>query len=561
MKRLPATLLSLALAAALSGAAAFGGAASSRAGGPEAPPPSLPRSTLSPDGGPSARPSTPLCFDLRNPASAYSTLSHIDPSIFRRHDSPLARLVSSLDLPTFTFDDLDGTPFVFSNDPATVAALDSALAENDWDLRNFPIPEEWPSSTRLYVQDADVSTNYPILFIPHDRHILLTDTPVVARIPDFLNALSALPSTIPAEGDIVLQITGDTLATLAGGGLFSSFARRNYATCTAGLGLDGDTAALQLVVAPIPCSGLDDGIAACGPISPATACVNHPGAIAFAARGPGPLLFPHEQNQPGELLCLFVATRSVAASVFPPVHPLGLPRMLGFMEIRPGHDDPAETRDGFLSLFSSHVFAIDTTTYRDFPLDTITVAAPDAFAAFLDDRLGPAGATAHAVVAQGLASGHMTLSTATLPDGHLVALNDADGTLLRAAIDALLDGGLSTRLFEQSPAFRAAFPPPDAPAHAIAHLDLSDLDAICGFSDLGFLPLLGIPLSSNSIPSPCPIDLFAYIASDSSLVTRLRAPVPLLHSLAAPDGGPSARQSSPSFASCTSFSSPSSPAP
>ena len=501
MKRLPAALLALALAAATS--SAF---------------------------------DKPLCFELRGPASAYSTLSQIAPAFCNAFfDTPLARLVCSLDLPAFTFDDRDSGPFVFSDDPATAAALASALTQNGWNLRDFSIPEEWPPSTRLYVQDADAATNHPILLIPHDRHILLTDTPVVVRIPDFLDALSTLPNRLPAEGDIVAQITGDNLATLADDNLFSSFARRNIATLTAGLGLDGDTAALQLVVAPIPCSGLDNGIDACGPISPSTACVNLPGAIAFAARAPGPLLVPHVQNQLGELLCLFVATRSVAASFFPPVRPIGPLRMLGFMESRPGKDDPAETREGFLSIFSTNVFAIDTTSYRGFPLDSITVADPDAFAAILDNCLGSKGATAHAIVAQGIASGHLTLSTASLPAGHLIALNDIDGTLLRAAIDAALDGGLSTRPFDQSPAFRAAFPHPDAPAHVIAHLDLSDLAAIQRAIGLDFIPILGISLSS--IPTPCPIDLFAYVTPDSSLVIRLR--LPILRSPSPPASAPS----------------------
>ena len=412
----------------------------------------------------------PLCYELCGPASAYSTLSHIEPSIFQRHDTPLARVVSSLDLPTFTFDDRDRDPFVFSNTPATAATLASALAENGWNLRDFPIPEEWPPSTRLYVQDADTATNHPILLIPHDRHILLTDTPVVDRIPDFLEFLSTLPSSIPAEGTFAVYFTN--LATRAHYHndpieAFLSF----FSTLAIGVGSDDDTLALHIVLAPPPGSPLADWLRAIPSTPSSTACLNLPDALATFALAPLPDL-PRE-----------VFATLFYASAADPVAPF-------------------RTLDAWFGGLSTNRIHDRTVIYASAIIPTNAIPPRPHTGDFLRDMLT-----------------QIMPLIVPLPSGILAAGHVPSATV-DAAIDVALDGG-STRPFDQSPSFRAAFPAPDAPPIAILHADLRAIRNSYQISR----GLLSFDTIKDENGPPFPLDAYAYVTPDASLVLRIRLPV------------------------------------
>lgn len=443
----------------------------------------------------------PLCYELRGPASAYSTLSHIEPSIFQRHDTPLARVVSSLDLPTFTFDDRDRGPFVFSNTPATAAALDSALAENGWNLRDFPIPEEWPSSTRLYVQDADTATNHPILLIPHDRHILLTDTPVVDRIPDFLDSLSSLPASIPAEGTFAVYFTN--LATRAHYHndpieAFLSF----FSTLAIGVGSDDDTLALHIVLAPPPGSPLADWLRAIPPVPPSTACLNLPDALATFALAPLPP-FPADLLEKMESPNAHrLSGHAFAAALFPPPD---LPREVFATLFYASAADPVapfRTLDAWFGGLSTNRIHGNTVIYIPATLPTNAVSPRPHTGDFLRDMLT-----------------QIMPLIVPLPSGILAAGHVPSATV-DAAIDAALDGG-STRPFDQSPSFRAAFPAPDAPPIAILHADLRAIRNSYQISR----GLLSFDTIKDENGPPFPLDAYAYVTPDASLVLRIRLPV------------------------------------
>ncbi len=456
----------------------------------------------------------PLCFELRGPASAYSTLSHIDSSIFRHYDTPLARLVSSLDMPAFTFDDRDSGPFVFSDDPATAAALDSALAQNGWNLRDFSIPEEWPPSTRLYVQDADAATNHPILLIPHDRHILLTDTPVVARIPDFLNALSTLPSSIPVEGTFAAYFPNISTRTRFHNDPVEAFLS-SFSSLAIGVGSDGDTLALHIVLAPPPGSPFADWLRAIPPIPPSTACLNLPDALSTFALAPlppfpddllGKMESPSVRRLPGH---------AFAAALFPR---LDLPREVFSTLFYAAVDDPVppfRTLDAWFGGLATNRIHANTVIYAPATLPTNAVPPSPHTGDFLRDVLTS-----------------FTPLIIPLPSGILLVPMATSATV-DAAIDAALDDGLPTRPFDQSPAFRAAFPAPDAPPIAILHANLRAIRNSYPTSRW----ILSFDAIKDEDGPPFPLDAYAYVTPDSSLVIRLRLPV--LRSPAPPASAPS----------------------
>ena len=400
---------------------------------------------------------------------------------------------------------------IYSLSPSDRDAYFALYASESWS--NEPdTPEGW----QVFTPPSRAFTNY--VASVNDK-LVASESPVTLQAA--LDLLPTLPALLPAEGDLVAQIDGDNIALLLGGGPTRQAIPRNVATFTAGLGLDGDTAALQTVVAPVPGSKLADFQAGCAPIPPATACVNLPGALAFYAEGPCPDLrdlFPDafDDDPVATALERYSSHQPASFAFFPPASP-GCPRALAYT----GINDPAALRAALLDLLSRRADAIAVATdasHRDVPVDTLSIADPIALQDLLATQFGPN--PQYALIPYIQQALDPTLSLAWLPDALLVAFNDADSALLHPALDALLDGGLSARQFEQSPAFQSAFPYPDAPAHALAHLDLDAL-----------LPAYSIELPL-ALPTPCPLDLFAYIASDASLVLRLRAPADLVQTLA-----------------------------
>ncbi len=352
----------------------------------------------------------------------------------------------------------------------------------------------------------------------------------VSENPDALRAAldlqPSLPASLPAEGDIAGQIRPDCLQDSAFDPDRVALVRRNVDSLSAGLGLDGDTLALHAVLAPVPGSDLVGYYRSLGgPIPPSTACVNLPGAVAFYADASDPSLPDAFRNVAAPSFMAGVDRRRAgqpsSIALFPPAGSdapgtLPLPRAVAFA----GLVDTPTARTALLSLFARHsdtASLVPAAPHRDIPVDTLAVADPVAFARHLDKFGGGGGATPCAILAQGLAAGKITLSLAWLPDGLLLAANDADFSLLHAAIDAALDGTATP--FDQTPAFRAAYPEPDAPACAIAHLDLPALLAGLPQQIASFIP---------AIPDPCSIDFFGYIADDGSLAARLRAPADLV---------------------------------
>ena len=398
--------------------------------------------------------------------------------------------------------------FISALSPADCDAYFALCAAESWS--NAP---GTPEGIQAFVPPSRSFTNYVASV---DGHILVSGS--LDDLQSTLDALPALPATLSAEGDFVLQFTGNDLAAIFDSPVPGSSPEitDNIASFAAGLGLDGDTAALHLVHAPVPGSAFAADIAACGPIPPSTACVNLPGTTAFCARGPAcPLRFGLKSPLV-QLWNRFCATRPFAAALFPPDAPSTHPRVLAFMDVPEASGNSPAVRETFLDSVRRHSDALElaAASYRGIPVDTVTVANPDALPPFLSrhflcpEHLAP-------FLASVIAPPRATVRIAWLPDGWLASFYDPGDTLLRDAIDAALDGTATP--FDQSPAFRDAFPTPAAPPFALAHADLHAFAFLKSFVDF---------------PDPCPVDLFACVAADGTHATRLRVPADLVKSIA-----------------------------
>jgi hypothetical protein len=119
------------------------------------------------------------------------------------------------------------------------------------------------------------------------------------------------------------------------------------------------------------------------------------------------------------------------------------------------------------------------------------------------------------------------LDFAAMPSGILAAVSSSREAL-PAVIDAAIDGTFPA--FESSPAFREAFPRPDARAVAILHhaRGLDFVSAVIPFYE-------GPPVDRDGGP-PLAFDLFAYVTPDASLAIRIRYPLALVKAFAGPSG-------------------------
>ena len=455
-------------------------------------------------------PDVALLAEIRGPATLARTCDRLGfplPLSFEAEEAPIRDFLLDRNpaIATVDFADAPDGANILSLDPAGRDAFFALFAENGWS--NDPDTAE---GFRVFVSPSGTFREYVAEL---DTKLLVSTSP--AHLATACALYPSLPPRLPAEGDIVVQLPASALDSFADGDTaeFQTFLANNFSSLTAGLGLDGDTAALQAVVTPVPVAPLSDLCHALGPIPPDAACVNLPGALAFFAEGTCPDLrdlFPDAfADEPlAAALERHTANQPASAALFPPAASR-IPRGLVYM----GLNDPAALRAALLDLLSRRADAIAVATdasHRDIPVDTLSIADPDALQDLLAAQFGPN--PQFALVPYLYHTLNPTLALAWLPDALLVAFNDADSALLHPALDSLLDGGLSARQFEQSPAFQSAFPHPDAPAHALAHLDLDALLAAYAID----LPL--------ALPAPCPLDLFAYIASDASLAIRLRLP-------------------------------------
>lgn len=451
-------------------------------------------------------------YELRGPATAAATLARIHEAlVLDTDDPPLAEVVFSLDLPAFAFSDPDsGGPFVFANDPDTAAALKAALDEKGWRRRDFDVPPEWPDTLRLYSRDDDVATNHPVLFIPLGKHIFLTDhlPPAGTRGSDFAEVLSRLPSVIPAEGVFAGQWLSDP-----GDG---DFPVDGISSVNFGIALDGDTVALQIVLPPSSDTPLAAWLRSIPPIPDSTTCVNRPDAVATFALAPLPPLPDDLPVRPSRNMREFAAFLNrhpripvSAALLRPPRKNDDTPSLLAFA----GFDDPAVP---FASLFRAFGSFGTNTVHRNVavlapvPEDNAPLPDSPAWKIFRDLRDG---------------SNEMP-SFAALPTGVLAAAN-APRKAVSKAIDAALDATLPP--FESSPAFRDAFPYPDARAVAVLHVDLRALAA--AYPDITHFIGLDLSEIENDDGRPLSLDAFLYVAPDASLALRVRVPLAVANAL------------------------------
>lgn len=335
---------------------------------------------------------------------------------------------------------------------------------------------------------------------------------VVSEDPAALRAALTLfpggPGGLPVEGDIAVQIPTEIIKqpsakTTAFGGFLEQCLVDRLAVGIGiddGTGPDGGTAFLHALFSPRPGARLAEGLRASGPIPPSAACVNLPGSVAFLAKAPG-----GAKASPAS-----PAAQPFSLAVFPSSRPDAPPSVLAYL----GLDDPPAARETLLAACPPSLAVTPAAPHRGIAVDTFSVTDPGALSSLLSARIGSFPASG--IFGEGLASGELPLSLAWLPDGLLLAFNDPGSALLPAAIDAALDG--TAVPFENTAAFRDAFPVPDGPAFAIVHLDLPALLPLLPSEVTAFLP---------SIPPPCPVDLFACNAPDGSLVLRLRAPAAL----------------------------------
>lgn len=467
---------------------------------------------------------TPYTLDeIRGYATLERTLDRLGIELARQYhpeEAPVYAFLRDRDIAdtTLQFDPFaSASPVHFlSLSPADRQAFLDLLAAESWS--NEP---DTPEGFQVFVPPTAPFRYY---IASADRKTAFSKDPDALRAA--LDLYPSIPALLPAEGDLVKQARPDSLKPSRGTPFLTpdviSLFRRHVDTVTAGLGIDADTLALQAVLTPLPASKLADLLASCGPIPPATACVNLPGAIACLAFGTAPNPDANLPLSPLPFSGLenwcdrFNVNQPSSAALYPPAAPGALPRALAFT----GLNDLPEARTALHALLARHADAIALASpapHRNIAIDTLSIASPDALAALLETAgLPPYTARARSNFAAALSP----ISLAWLPDGLLVAVNDDASALLPAAIDAAIDGTATP--FESTPAFRAAYPYPDGPAFAIAHLDLPAL--------LDLLPWK-LQFKDEPLPDPCPIDLFAYIASDASLVTRLRAPASLLKAI------------------------------
>ncbi|MBR4190230.1 MAG: hypothetical protein IKQ55_09750 [Kiritimatiellae bacterium] len=307
-----------------------------------------------------------------------------------------------------------------------------------------------------------------------------------------LALLPSLPVTLPAEGVLACRVSGADLASTANS-RNAARVRENLATLTAGLGLDGDTAAFHALAESLPGSGMASALGACGPVPAAAACVNLHGAFGFYVQGAGSPVMRGKE-----------AAHGFAVAVYPPVGPARMPtpRVLAYIG-DPGGEEQARTRRETAAALHT-----ESTTYRGIPVDEVPAASA---AVLMRAAACACGVPEDAAALMPGAS----VRFAWLPAGDLMAVNDEGGALLHAAIDAALDG--TAIPFAAPPAFPAA----DGPVPALAHLDLAVL-----------APMLPVQLPF-AVPAPCPVDLMARVLPGGTMEVRLRAPADFVRNLAA----------------------------
>jgi hypothetical protein len=507
-------------------------------------------------------------LEIRGEATADRTLERLglpSTSDFYRDDETalrdffFSRDVSSLSPGCFN----GGSAIVSTLSPADCNALFSLYDAEGWSRE-----PDTPEGVQAFVPPSRSHTNY--LATVGGKTV---EAESLSALQAAIDVLPTLPATLPAEGDAVIQIGGNDLATLFQTPGNAVRIRRHIATVAAGIGLDGDTTAFHAVLVPVPGSQLDAFLRDCGTIPSFTDWIDLPGSVAFFAEGAVPDLrgiFPAACANPvAAALERCTAKRPCAATLFPPATPSGLPRALFFT----GINDLAAVRTALLDVLAHHEDAISVSTRRQplrgeplpagqtdavsaasdtleltfsVPIDTLSVASTDALAALLSRFISDASPSAFLGA---LADANPTLTLAWVaPFGLLAAVNDADATLLDGAISNIILALHATTFsrdplpFEETHAFRAAFPGPDAPAHAIAHLDFAPLASVrslpspLDLSDAGSLKLAVLAYACSllryfDLPDPCPVDFFSCVAENGSVVLRLRAPANLVRGM------------------------------
>lgn len=435
---------------------------------------------------------------LRNPTDAIATLDQINPNyrfkLHSPHDDPLP----ALNLPVFSLAPRNGRPTNFlPGDPDSAARLDAVLDENAWHLRDIQIPPAFPQNMRIYSRDD--ATNRFLFRIPFDNHIILTRYEMPSSD---IALLPSPPASVPAEGPFVAYF--DDLSSRTNQLPFASFLAA-FSSLSIGVATDGDTLVLHLVLVPPPDSPLADWLRAIPPVPPSTACLNLPDAtatFALAPLPPFPLDLAERLNSP---TALRLPGHALAAALFPPPSENDcLPGTLCYASVS-NPASPIQTLDAWLGGLVTNRVHGNTVVYA--PADsTNSFWNYPSTGDFLRDYL----------------TWRRPL-VVPLPSGLLLGIGTASPAPLDAAIDAAL--GTPPAPLPESPAFRTAFPAPDAPPIAILHADLRLLSACSSFL---FRP---DPAKLSADGLPLPLDAFAYVTPDASLAIRIRLPLAILPAL------------------------------
>ena len=439
-----------------------------------------------------------LIRDLGDPVS-----SHLD------RDAPLENLVATLDLPAFAFSTYDAPAYILPADPASAAILDAALAQQGWqefshvESRDATNPQSAINrETRIYVRGED--NQEKIYAEKKDNHIILAPSPY--RLAHALEALPFLPSTLPAGGTVIFQRSPQHPS-------HDYIAPVDDPTITYGLSLDGDTLDFQLMLTYPEGSPFAAWLRSLHTVSipDETACVNRPGAIATFAVSPLPPLPEdiHNGDLPRGLRDLLTSHPHIPFSIaiFPPP-PADRPDTFFSLLAFAGFSDP----DAPLRAISRVTGLLATNAvHRDIPILTHDWDFALPKKSFFWGLL-------HCV-----RTFHSPFpSFVAIPGTGVLAASEVPPSALPAAIDALLDGELSTRHFSPSPALLSAFPTPDAPPVAILHADLRALAA--AYPENAENIRLDRVIAAVPPSAPLSLDAYLHVASDDSLILRLRVP-------------------------------------
>ena len=480
----------------------------------------------------------PFLFDVL-PAPVLAAARDLDPA---------ARLI-------FFFSDSPYAPYAYSirlafNTPDAIPTVLSALSDAGFSsVPAADLPSDLPPDLRDVIALRNPAPQSPdaddeILYLLRVDNALYIDTDPVC-IAKALDASATLPPILPAEGEIVLRLCGPIPFPFLPTSYQKAFFR-NIGALTFGFHLSGDLLRIHQSSEFVPGSRVKAYAETLRPPAPETSCVYLPDALLTCSVGAADAAADTALSEalgrflssPASPLSAYTAGQSGSFALYPPDAPLSAsaiaasrpamaaPVFLVYSSLA----DPAATAADLQTFLADHADRIVPLPLLDRTHRNIAIRS---FHVPLDDSpFLP------------LAFPSLTLSYAILPSG--ILFGAASRQRFDAAIDAALDATIPPP--DDLPAFRAAFPYPDAPAITAFHADYSAIleaylpgyaealaktaESLRQAVDEDDLPFL--KPDAGTYDAPAVLDLFIYLAPDHNPALRAALHIqPFLRAFAA----------------------------